>query len=103
MSEADWIDTGIPTARIATLTVAGPGALAIIWADGARAGRSEIIDLMPIIGTYKVYRPLRGNPKLFATARLIDDGYAVAWDGLDADMSAETIAAHAEQRYKETA
>ncbi len=40
---------------------------------------------------------------MFATAPLIDDGYAVAWDGLDADMSAETIAAHAEQRYKETA
>jgi len=86
MSDGDLIDTGIPTARIATLSVAGPAGLAVTalvvtWADGARAGRIEIIDVIPVIGAYKVYRPLRGNPKLFATARLIDDGYAVAWDG----------------------
>jgi len=44
------------------------------------------------------YRPLRNNPKLFETERVADDGYAVARDGFDVDMSAETTEAVAQDR-----
>jgi len=91
MSANDLLDTGIPAARIATLRVAGPAALEVVWADGARTGRTDVVDVTPVIGTYKAYRPLRNNPKLFETARVTDDGYAVAWHGFDVDMAAETI------------
>jgi hypothetical protein len=91
MSANDVIDTGIPTARIAAIRVAGPAVLEVAWAEGARAGRTDVVDVTPVIGTYKGYRPLRNNPKLFETARVIDDGYAVALDGFGVDMSAETI------------
>jgi hypothetical protein len=91
MSAIDLVDTGIPTARIAALRVVGPAALEVARTAGARAGRTDIVDVTPVIGTYKAYRPLRKNPKLFETAHLIDDGYAVVWDGFDTDMSAETI------------
>jgi hypothetical protein len=91
MSANEMVDTGVPMARIASIRVVGPASLEIAWADGARAGRTDEVDLTPVIGTYKVYRPLRHNPELFATARAIDDGYAVAWSGFDVDMSAETI------------
>jgi hypothetical protein len=56
-----------------------------------------VLDLTPLIGSYKVYRPLRGNPDLFATARLIEDGDVVAWDGPDLQMTAELIETLAEQ------
>jgi len=98
MSANDWVGAGIPTARIAAIRVAGPAALEVAWAEGARAGRTDIVDVMPVIGIYKTYRSLRDNPKLFETARVIDDGYAVAWDGFDVDMAAETIEAGARRR-----
>ena len=97
MSEIEMVDTGLPMARIAAIRVAGPSSLKITWADGARADRVDLVDLTPVVGTYKVFRPLRNNPGLFATAQLVEDGYAVAWDGLDADMSAETIETLAEE------
>jgi hypothetical protein len=96
------LDTGIPAARIAAVRVAGSAALEIAWADGARAGRTDVVDVTPVIGTYKVFRPLRSNPKLFETAHLTDDGYAVAWDGFDVDMSAEVIETIAQESMSPT-
>jgi Protein of unknown function (DUF2442) len=78
-------------ARIAAIRVAGPSTMEIAWAEGARRGRTDLVDLTPVIGTYKAYRSLRSNPKMFATVRLIEDGNAIAWDGLDVDMAAQTI------------
>jgi hypothetical protein len=97
MNAIEMVDTGFPMGRIASLRVVGPVSLEIGWAEGARAGRTDLVDVTPVIGTYKVYRQLRNDPKLFATAHLKDDGYAVAWDGFDGDMSAETIEALAEE------
>jgi Protein of unknown function (DUF2442) len=97
MNASEMVDTGLPMARIASLRVIGPTSLEIGWAEGARAGRTDLVDVTPVIGTYKVYRQLRNDPKLFATAHLKDEGYVVAWDGFDIDMSAETIEALAEE------
>jgi hypothetical protein len=89
--------TGAPMARIARIRVVGPMTVEINWAEGARAGRTDVLDLTPLIGSYKVYRPLRGNAGLFATAHLMEDGDVVAWEGADLEMTAELIETLARQ------
>ena len=91
MNATEFIDSGIPTPRIAKLWVSGDLRLEIIWAEGLRAGKTEEVDLSPAINSYKFYRPLRDNDKLFVTAHLVDEGNAVAWGNNEIDMSAETI------------
>ncbi len=85
-------------ARIVAIRVRGANTLEVDWAEGARAGQTDVLDLTPIIASYKVYRPLRGNPDLFATTRLIEDGDVVAWDGADLEMTAELIETLADRR-----
>ncbi len=98
MSANDIEYTGIPLPRMGRMsTVTRPFSIAVQWADGLRAGMTETIDLSPIIDSFKIFRPLRNNETLFRTARLIDDGDAVAWSGTDIEMSAEAIEALAEQ------
>lgn len=84
-------DTGVPLPRIGEIRALAPLDVCVTWASGARAGRTEVIDLAPIILTYKIFRPLRKNETLFRTARLIEDGDVVAWDGEDLELSAEAI------------
>lgn len=95
--EKEFLDTGSAMARIAKIRVIGSSTLEIEWAEGARKGRADILDLTPLIGSYKVYRPLRGDPQLFATAHLIEDGDVIAWDGQDLEMTAELVETLAEQ------
>lgn len=91
MNANEMVDSGIAAARIASIQVGGDLRLAVRWAEGLRAGKTDEVDLAPAINSYKFYRPLRGNADLFGTVRLIDDGYAVAWGDGAIDMSAETI------------
>ena len=97
MNATDMLDTGVSMPRIGSLCVVGPSRLEVTWADGNRAGRSETVDIAPLIGSYKVYRPLRDDAALFATARLVEDGNVVAWDGPDLEMTADLIETVAEQ------
>jgi hypothetical protein len=92
-----YLDSGFPMPRIAKIRVVGPSVLEINWAEGTRTGRTDVLDLAPLVGSYKVYRPLRGKPELFATARLIEDGDVVVWEGADLEMTAELIETLAEQ------
>ena len=64
MSANEMIDTGIALPRIAKIWAVGNLCLEVLWAEGARAGRTEEIDLSPAINSYKVYRPLRQNEEL---------------------------------------
>ncbi|HVL70618.1 MAG TPA: hypothetical protein VM434_01895, partial [Beijerinckiaceae bacterium] len=57
-----------PMPRLARAEPDGPLRLAVDWAEGRRAGRSETLDLLPLVGTHKFYRPLRKSAALFATA-----------------------------------
>ena len=91
MNANEMVDSGIPIPRIAKIWIVGKLTLSVLWAEGLRAGKTEEIDLSPAINSYKFYRPLRGNDKLFAAAHLIDDGSAVAWANGEIDMSAATI------------
>lgn len=61
------------------------------WAAGARAGKRELVDLTPLIGQFRLYAPLRNDPRLFAAIALADDGGAIEWNGGEIDMSASSI------------
>ncbi|KAB1071599.1 hypothetical protein [Methylobacterium planeticum] len=86
MSEADRIRVGDPLPRLAGVT-AEPGSLrvSVTWATGARAGRTETVDLAPHLFTYRRFGPLRSDPTLFARARLGEWGASIAW-GADDDL-----------------
>ncbi len=97
MSVTDVIDSGIPLPRIGEVSPIGPLRVRVTWVDGARAGRTDELDLSPLIKSYKIYRPLRDNEALFHTVHLIEDGHAIAWEAHDLEMSAETIETLAEE------
>jgi hypothetical protein len=84
-------DTGVLPPRISEIRALPDFRLAIVWAEGPRIGRTDFVDLAPVINTYKLYRPLRNNEELFQTARLVDDGNVVEWGDGTIDMSAESI------------
>jgi hypothetical protein len=91
MSATGMEDTGIQPPRISEIQTLPDFRLAIAWVEGSRRGRTDLVDLAPVINTNKLYRPLRNNEELFQTARLVDDGNVVAWGDGRIDMSAELI------------
>src|SRR5258708_13292048 len=92
MSVSDeCLDTGSSMPRMAKIRVVGQNTLAIDWVEGARAGRNDVLDLTPVIGSYRIYRPLRGDAVLFRTAHLIEDGDVVAWAGPHLQMTSDLI------------
>jgi hypothetical protein len=97
MNATDIFDTGLPMARIGELRVIGSHVVEITWAEGDRVGVKERIDLSPVIGSYKIYRPLRNDERLFATAKLRDSGNLIVWDGEDLEMTADMVETIAEE------
>ncbi len=80
------------------MSPAGELSVAVTWADGARAARSEIIDLSPLVNSLKFYKPLRNDAALLATVHLVEDGHALAWGDDDAiDMAATSVERLAEE------
>lgn len=67
------------------------------WREGARKGRVDAVDLSPLVGTFKLYRPLRSNRALFETVHVAEDGHAIAWGDGEPDMSATSIERLAEE------
>lgn len=80
-----------PAACLSPVRAIGKHRLSVTWSTGARAGRTDEVDVSSIIRAYKIYRPLRDDPALFATVTLIEDGFVVGWDGPDLEMTAEVI------------
>jgi hypothetical protein len=97
MSANEIVDTGVPLPRMAAVRAAAPLTLLVTWAEGARAGRTDRVDLAPIVETLKIFRPLRKDDALFATAHLGEDGDTVLWAGDNLEMHAETLESLAEQ------
>lgn len=91
MSANDVIDTGIAMPRVASVRALSGTKVEVAWAAGQRAGKSEVIDLAPIIGTYAIFRPLRNNEALFSTVKVIENGGVVAWDGDDLELAADAL------------
>jgi hypothetical protein len=99
MTPTERIDSGIPMPLIGNVrSVDAINRLVeVTWAEGNRRGRTEVVDLSPVIDTYKFYRPLRNDPTLFDTIHILDSGEAVAWGDGAVDMSADSIERLAEE------
>jgi len=90
------INVGPPMPEIAKVTPTDKLGIEVAWKEGLRRERTDVVDLSPLIKSFKFYKPLL-KPAVFATARLDDDdGHAVVWDG-DIDMSAMSIERLAEE------
>ena len=55
-----------------------------------KAADESVVDVSSLIGTFRVYEPLRRSPELFAQVRLGEHGADVVWPD-DIDMSADTL------------
>ena len=90
------VEIGGPLPRLASIEPRTGHTVQVTWAEGSRGGRTELVDLSPVIFVSAFYRPLRDDPALFATARLVDGGAAIEWGdrpvGDELDMSAVTVA-----------
>jgi len=77
--------------RIAAVRAADGLAVAVKWARGLRAGRTETVDLAPVVMTLCYYKPLRRDRALFTTVAVEEGGSALAWGGGRLDMGAVTV------------
>jgi hypothetical protein len=100
MSADEIIQVGKPLPRLASVRCVDGNQrlIGIRWATGPRAGRTEIVDLSPLIDSHKFYAPLREGATTFATVHLVNDGAAIAWgDDDEIDMSASSVQRLAEE------
>ncbi|HEV2956612.1 MAG TPA: hypothetical protein VGX95_10880 [Xanthobacteraceae bacterium] len=93
MSATERIDSGVPMPLIAAVRPvdAENRLVEVTWAEGNRRGRTDVVDLSPLIETHRFYRPLRNDPALFDTIHIVDNGEAVGWGDDAVDMSADSI------------
>ncbi len=101
MSETEQvISIGEPMPRLASVACHGAYEIVVGWAAGStREHNADLVDLAPLILTYKLYRPLRDNPDLLKTVHMIEGGSAIAWGVDDAiDMAATSIERLAEEQ-----
>jgi len=94
MSQDDTIAFGTPLPRLRTVAPSEGLAVHVSWEDG----RSEDIDLAPVILGFKVFRPLREDRALFESVRLGDFGSSIVWTD-DMDLAAYTLERLAESRH----
>lgn len=93
---ANFLYTPFPA--ISKMETVGDLTIRVTWSDGIRSGRTDLIDLSPMINSLKHYRPLRNDPDLFATAHMTYGGRVLAWGPTDEiDMAADSIESLAEE------
>jgi hypothetical protein len=93
MNATEKIGSSIPMpliARVRALDVENK-LVEVTWAEGMRRGRTDVVNLSPLIDKHRFYRPLRNDPILFNTVEVMDTGEAIKWAGGSIDMSAESI------------
>src|ERR1051326_1100736 len=93
MGATERVDSGIPMPLIGSICPVDAENRLVegTWAEGNRLGRTEVVDLSPLIDTHRFYRPLRNDTALFDTVHVVDNGEAVAWGDDAVDMSADSI------------
>lgn len=79
MNENRRVVVGEPLPRIKRVRAGNNFNIVVTWESGARAGKRDVIDLAPHIFAFKVFRPLRRDPKLFNGVRVGAFGSAVEW------------------------
>ena len=70
----------------------------VSWRAGRREGKNDLVDLAPVILSYKAYRALRDDRELFKRVRVSGDGAAIGWGETDElDIAATTLERLAEE------
>lgn len=80
-----------PMPVIDSVRAAGDLRIEVRWKAGPRKGIAEFVDLSPLIGQFKLYKPLRHDRELFANVRLADGGRALQWADGTIDMAATSV------------
>ena len=92
MSAMTELAISAPMPKISTLEVVDHLVIRVTWSSGLRAGRTDTVDLSPMINVLRLYGPLRENRSLFRTVHLIEDGRVLAWGEDDQiDMAADSV------------
>lgn len=92
MNETEIITKVTPLPKIESVYPAEQFSVAVKWQRSERIDKEEIVDLAPVIFTYKVYAPLRNDPGLFKTVHVGPYGSMIAWGADDAiDIAATTV------------
>ncbi len=91
MSETETFVVGHELPRIASVTAGEGFQVTVTWDRGERAGQTDTVDLGPELFKFRLYAPLRNDPALFRTAHVANWGSTIAWDGIEADMSAAKV------------
>lgn len=87
----DRITVGKPIPKVAAVEAGSGLSVRVTWKDG----RTDVIDLTPIITGFKVFRPLRNDRGLFAQVEVDEFGSGIVWPG-DMDLSNYTLEQAAE-------
>ena len=97
MSATDVVTVGKALPRIRSVSFNDGYEVAVTWDAATRDGRTDAVDLAPLIFRLKFYAPLRDDRRLMATIRAIDEGTAIAWGDGDVDMAATSVLDLAEE------
>jgi hypothetical protein len=100
MSGTELVSTGVklPGIREVRCVDGKRRIVSVTWGKGSREGRTDRVDLSPLIDTFKFYRPLRNDPTLFASVHTMNGGSALAWGNADEiDMAADSVMRLAEE------
>ena len=97
MSATDVVTVGQALPRIRSVSFNDGYEVAVTWDAATRDGRTDAVDLAPLIFRLKFYAPLRDDRRLMATVRAIDEGTAIAWGDGDVDMAATSVLDLAEE------
>lgn len=97
MSATSQVVAG-PMPKLSSVRPAEKLSVIVAWSEGPRAHRTEIVDLSPLIRSFKLYKKLRKDRALFDTVHLAEDGEAIAWGDDDTiDMAATSVERLAEE------
>jgi hypothetical protein len=86
-----------PMPKLSSVTAVGKTSIRVRWKAGRRRGRTEIVDLAPMINAFKFYAPLRTDTAAFKGVRLADGGEVLTWKNGDIDMAATSVERLAEE------
>src|SRR5581483_8939648 len=86
------LELTIQMPKVAAVEVIDHLVIRVQWSEGTRQNRSDVVDLSPMINTFRLYRPLRDNEALFRTIHLIEGGRILAWGDDDSiDMLVDNV------------
>ncbi|MDB5593989.1 MAG: hypothetical protein JWM36_950 [Hyphomicrobiales bacterium] len=86
-----------PMPLIQSVECVGATQVRVHWAKGTRAGKTETVDMAPIVNAFRVYGPLKARPDLLATVHVVERGHAIAWGDEEIDMAATSLERLAEE------